>query len=33
MTVITGQLLIDIVGWLGTGCILLAYGLLSSGRL
>jgi hypothetical protein len=29
----TWQLLIDIVGWLGTGCILLAYILLSSGRL
>jgi hypothetical protein len=29
----TWQLLIDIVGWIGTGCILLAYILLSSGRL
>ena len=29
----TWQLLIDVVGWVGTGCILMAYILLSSGRL
>ncbi len=29
----TWQLLIDVVGWVGTGCILLAYIMLSSGRL
>jgi phosphoglycerol transferase MdoB-like AlkP superfamily enzyme len=27
------QILIDVVGWIGTGCILLAYILLSAGRL
>lgn len=27
------QILIDVVGWIGTGCILLAYILLSAGHL